>query len=57
MGFGNRTRSYVLHPYRLVVDHATGLTTPDVDAVLDGDLDEFVRARYWAAFRPRKEKP
>jgi peptide chain release factor 2 len=34
----------VLHPYRLVKDERTGLETSDTAAVLDGDLDEYIRA-------------
>lgn len=37
-------RSYVLHPYTSVKDHRTGITRGDAQAVLDGDLDEFVEA-------------
>jgi peptide chain release factor 2 len=44
IGFGSQIRSYVLHPYRQVKDHRTGLTTSRVEAVLDGDLDPFIRA-------------
>jgi peptide chain release factor 2 len=42
--FGSQIRSYVLHPYRQVKDHRTNLASPRVDAVLDGDLDAFIRA-------------
>jgi peptide chain release factor 2 len=42
--FGSQIRSYVLHPYRLVKDHRTGVEVGNVDAVLDGDLERFVEA-------------
>jgi peptide chain release factor 2 len=42
--WGSQIRSYVLHPYRQVNDHRTGLKVSNVDAVLDGDLDEFMEA-------------
>jgi peptide chain release factor 2 len=42
--FGSQIRSYVLHPYRLVKDHRTGLEVGNVDAVLDGDLDRLIEA-------------
>ena len=43
IGFGSQIRSYVLHPYQLVKDHRTEHETGNTQAVLDGDLDDFVR--------------
>ena len=44
IAFGNQIRSYVLHPYRLVKDHRTGVEIGNADAVLDGDLDRFIES-------------
>src|SRR5204862_5938710 len=40
--FGSQIRSYVLHPYQLVTDHRTEYETGNTQAVLDGDLDDFI---------------
>jgi peptide chain release factor 2 len=42
--WGNQKRSYVLHPYKLAKDHRTGLESPNVEDILNGDLDEFIEA-------------
>ena len=43
ISFGSQIRSYVMQPYRLIKDHRTKFGVGDVDRVLDGDLDPFIR--------------
>ena len=42
--WGSQIRSYVLHPYKMVKDLRTGLATADTQGVLDGDIDQFMKA-------------
>ncbi|NEM98236.1 peptide chain release factor 2 [Pontibacter burrus] len=42
--FGSQIRNYVLHPYKLAKDVRTGVERTDVQSVLDGDLDDFIKA-------------
>ncbi|SQC62432.1 Peptide chain release factor 2 [Listeria fleischmannii subsp. fleischmannii] len=44
IGWGSQIRSYVFHPYSMVKDHRTNVETGNTQAVMDGDLDEFVNA-------------
>ena len=44
IGWGSQIRSYVFHPYNLVKDHRTKYETSNIQAVMDGDIDNFIRA-------------
>ncbi len=49
IAWGSQIRSYVMHPYRMVKDHRTNKVIHDVERVMDGDLDEFMKAYLMAA--------
>ena len=42
--FGSQIRNYVLHPYKLIKDNRTGVERTDVQNVLDGDLEDYIKA-------------
>jgi peptide chain release factor 2 len=56
ISWGNQIRSYVFQPYRMVKDLRTGIQTSNVQAVMDGDLDEFVNG-WLRAGSPLKRMP
>jgi len=55
--FGSQIRSYVLQPYRLIKDHRTGVEVGDVDRILDGGLDPFIRAYLLSRRAPASPGP
>lgn len=54
--WGHQRRSYIIAPYTLVKDLRTEVETPDVRAVLDGDIDIFLRAGAARSFDDRRAR-
>jgi peptide chain release factor 2 len=44
IAWGSQIRSYVMHPYKMVKDHRTNKVLHEVDRVMDGDIDELIKA-------------
>ena len=51
IAFGSQIRTYTFHPYQIIKDHRTGVEIGNVDAVMDGDVEPFIRA-YLTGKRP-----
>jgi peptide chain release factor 2 len=56
IAWGSQIRSYTLQPYQLIKDHRTGYETGNVNAVLDGELDAFIK-KYLLFKKEKKEMP
>jgi peptide chain release factor 2 len=52
IAFGSQIRSYTFHPYQIIKDHRTGYEVGNVEAVMDGDLEPFIRAYLATQARP-----
>ncbi len=57
IAWGSQIRTYVFHPYSLVKDHRTGMETGNIEAVMDGEIDQFLEAYlYYLSRQEVREK-
>jgi peptide chain release factor 2 len=54
--FGSQIRNYVMHPYKLVKDVRTGTETSNVYAVMDGDIDMFIKSFLMSSTETKEEE-
>ena len=55
VSWGNQIRSYVFHPYNMIKDHRTNFEVGNIQSVLDGNLDEFIKSYLFNQKKVKKD--